>query len=267
MNDQPPTPPTSDGGLQFEHAEYASPAASRSCVVCKQPITDSYYQVNDKSICPSCREQIEKTWTGGSGVARFGRATIFGAVAGILGAAIWYAIAATTGYELGLIAILVGFMVGWAVRRGANARGGWLYQALAILLTYTAIVSTYIPPLLKEFRNAASERNHPTVASTNAVVKTAQATEPAQPAADQKLEVPLEQVGRSGPGGLVGWAVAGVVVFAIAFMAPFLAGFENFIGWIIIAIACYEAWKLNKRALLQITGPFQIGATAVPPAA
>jgi hypothetical protein len=49
-----------------------------------------------------------------------------------------------------------------------------------------------------------------------------------------------------------------VLLFAYAMVAPFLMGFENILGLIIIAIGLYEAWKLNKRMPVSITGPFTI---------
>jgi len=266
MNDQTQNPPPGDDPLQFEQAEYANPAASQSCVVCKQPISDSYYQVNDKSICPNCREQIEKTWTGGSGMGRFVRSTVFGVAAAALGAGIWYAISVWRNAEYGIIAIAVGFMVGWAVRRGANSRGGWVYQTLAIFLTYTAIVSTYVPPMWKGIREATTDARQSSVVSTNALATTAAPDETAATTTEQKIDA-SERRGRSGPTSFAGWIVTGVVLFAFAFVTPFFAGFENFIGWIIIAIALYEAWKLNKRAALQITGPYQVGSNPLPPVA
>jgi hypothetical protein len=36
----------------------------------------------------------------------------------------------------------------------------------------------------------------------------------------------------------------------------------NFMGWIIIGIALYEAWKINKREVVQVTGPYAVTATA-----
>ena len=67
----------------------------------------------------------------------------------------WYAILKLLNMELGLIAIVVGLMVGFAVRWGSEGRGGWLYQGLAILLTYCSIVSTYMPFIIQEVTAAA----------------------------------------------------------------------------------------------------------------
>ncbi len=57
-----------------------------------------------------------------------------------------------TGYEFGLIAILVGYAVGIAVRRGSSGRGGWPYQLLAVGLTYASIVGSYLPLVFAEVR-------------------------------------------------------------------------------------------------------------------
>jgi Sec-independent protein secretion pathway component TatC len=55
------------------------------------------------------------------------------------------------------------------------------------------------------------------------------------------------------------FVLAILIIFGLAFASPFLAGFENIMGLIIIAIALYEAWKLNKR--VPVSGPFRM-ATA-----
>ncbi len=54
-------------------------------------------------------------------------------------------------------------------------------------------------------------------------------------------------------------------MLAIAFAAPFLAGVENIMGLIIIAIGMYEAWKLNRRVELVITGPHGLAAAGPTP--
>ena len=52
-----------------------------------------------------------------------------------------------TGYEIGLIAIQVGFLVGGAVRAGSEGRGGRGYQVLAVLLIYISICANYMPDI------------------------------------------------------------------------------------------------------------------------
>jgi hypothetical protein len=72
--------------------------------------------------------------------------------------------------------------------------------------------------------------------------------------------------------GLGAILLLAAIVFGIAFASPFLSGASNIIGILIIGIALYEAWKLNKR--IPVTGPFQFasgpdpgaGPTSTPPA-
>jgi hypothetical protein len=40
---------------------------------------------------------------------------------------------------------------------------------------------------------------------------------------------------------------------------PFLAGAQNIMGIVIIGIGLYEAWKINKRRIVSVTGPHAIG--------
>jgi len=76
------------------------------------------------------------------------RGAALGVLAAAVGAGIYYAIAEVTGYEFGLMSIVLGLMVGFAVRRGARARGGWRYQTLAMFLCYAAICATYVPRVI-----------------------------------------------------------------------------------------------------------------------
>jgi hypothetical protein len=228
--------------LQFERAEFDQTPGEAQCTECKRPLAGSYFDVNGQMVCEACRYGIESRHTAGSGASRFVRAFGAGAAAALGGALLYYAILALTGYEIGLIAIAVGYGVGVAVRWGANARGGWLYQALAIGLTYLAITTGY-------FFTAAFDQSM-WQADTAATVSAAPS--PTASAADATGAAPTGTPStlREIP---VGLRLA--LLFAIALISPFLGGFENIIGLIIIAIGLYEAWKLNQRTELTITGP------------
>lgn len=240
--EQPPS-----AALQFDRADYEKQDAKPlGCVACKRPLTDAYYEVNGQIVCGDCRAKLQGTMTGGSGAARFFKALAFGLGAGFVGSVIWYAIVRLTGYELGLIAIVVGLLVGAAVRKGSGGRGGWLYQGLAILLTYISIVSTYIPPILASMKEQQAA----------AQVQNADGTAAAPAEADLPSGVRVIQK-----------CVTGVIVFGLAFALPVLAGFENIVGILIIGFALYEAWKINKRAVLRITGPYPLSAASAPPGA
>ena len=147
----PPIPPPASPSPEFAPVEFDASAADvltkgTSCASCDQDIRAIYYEAAGKVICPSCRGELEAhiSPTGGR-AGRFGRAFVFGLMAAAAGAALYYLIRAITGYEIGLVAVLVGFMVGKAVFFGSGRRGGRRYQVLAVGLTYSAMALTYAP--------------------------------------------------------------------------------------------------------------------------
>jgi hypothetical protein len=274
-------PEGNDPGLQFEKAEFATAPSTSVCQRCSLPLGRSYFQAGGQVVCESCKGvlEAEAAQSSGFGGGRFLRALVFGIPAAALGAGIYYGVSALTGYEFGLVAILIGLMVGAAVRAGARRRGGWLYQALAMFLTYNAIVATYVPALL----TAVYENPQETASSSETIpaepisVAEAVAAVDAAPAADS-APVPTAAIEASPEGtssqataaadeafGLLGCVFGSMALLALLYAAPFLAGFENFIGWIIIAIGLYEAWKLNRRQTLEISGPYELASSAPVP--
>jgi hypothetical protein len=132
--------------VQFDKAEFTSPASSASqCVGCATPITGEYYEVNGQTFCASCTAEARRGLGSWPGPAGFFKALAGGIGGGIVGALVYYAVLLLTGYNLAIIAIVVGFLTGKGVSWGSGGRGGPLYQAMAIVLTYVAIVSCYVP--------------------------------------------------------------------------------------------------------------------------
>lgn len=238
-------------GLQFEKAEYAEAAPTR-CASCQQSIRSEYYEAGGKLLCPSCRAKVDPSKVGGSGPGRFFGALGWGVLAGAAGASVWYVIRALTNYELGLIAVLVGWMVGTGVKVGSRGKGGWLYQGMAIALTYLAIVSTYVPDAKKAIEGATAQETQTHVAAAQgAPGEVVEASARAEPAAPEAAPAP--------PAWFVetfNWVFACL----LAIVLPFLAGVENLIGILLIGFAVWEAWKLNRRQVLTISGPFRITA-------
>jgi hypothetical protein len=254
--------------VQFDRAEYAGgDAAPTTCAACGQALWDTYYDVNGRVCCERCRRDLELAGTEGSGPGRFLRATVYGALAGAVGAGIWYAVRAVSGYEVGLIAVLVGFMVGAAVRKGSAGRGGWRYQALAMFLTYASIVSTYVPMIAKDLFEGARKDASAPAQSTTTPASPAPGAGPAAsaaPPAAAPASAPAEARKLSPGRALLAVAALAVVLFAIACVAPFLGGVQGVIGLVIIGIGLYEAWKINRRLPLVIGGPYRIGAARSP---
>jgi Zn-dependent protease len=144
----------------FERVEYASGPGGNRCQLCQGALAGSYYQVNGKVVCPDCRGRIDVAEGGLSRRERIIMASVYGTGAALVGSVVWYAVARLTGMEIGIIAIGIGLFVGRAVRKGSRARGGRGYQALAMILTYLSIVTSYVPAVVSGIIQH-SDKNRP----------------------------------------------------------------------------------------------------------
>lgn len=140
--------------LQFEEAEFPAETGAvqehrTHCSACSTAIPDVYYEANGKVVCSSCRDKIEAALSQGSRLGRVVKACGFGTIAAAIGAILYYAIMRITGLNIGLVAVVVGLMVGGAVKAGSGSRGGRFYQLLAVFLTYSAIAAMYIPDMMQ----------------------------------------------------------------------------------------------------------------------
>jgi hypothetical protein len=250
-DDAPAAAPQGES-LEFEHADFtAAPAAAPAlvCAACRQPIADAYYEINGKILCGGCRDRVTAHVTGGSTPVRFLRAVLFGGLAALAGTSLYFLVLALTGYEVGLIAILVGFMVGAAVRKGSRHRGGLAYQLLAVFLTYTSIVAAYVPLMVAQAVKQA--RAQPAAAGAKEIGPTKEQPQPEAP----KNRRPDPAAPTPGVGQLI---VLLFVLVALIYAAPFLAGIQNLLGLAIIFFGLFQAWQMNRRAKLVINGPFRV---------
>jgi hypothetical protein len=236
------------GALQFDRVEPVATAqgAVRACPRCRRTLGDEYFEAQGRMICRACADDVN----GSGGMAWF-RALAFGGAAAIAGTLVWFLVVKLFHSELGLVAIGVGLLIGLAVRRGSRGRGGWRYQTLAVALTYVSITTSYVPMVVDGFRQAATEDD------AKSAKPNAEGSAPAKP--------PAANAGAAASSGLGSVVLAFALVFGIAFASPFLAGANNLMGLVIIGIALYEAWKLNRR--VPVSGPFRVGAVPVPASA
>lgn len=274
--------------LQFDQVEGEAAAATLTCQLCRQTLQDQYYEINGHLACPPCKDKAEAGRKSGSPAKRFIKAFAAGSVAAAVGCGLYYAVVKFTGYEIGLIAILVGFLVGAAVRWGSEGRGGWGYQALAIFLTYNAIVLTYLPFIFDAIKDKKAASSTPVTQVGSLTPTVASQTPPVPPATivptvSSVAVTPVANLASAtaettvlssattlapsptSPAAEVEKItflkfVLGVgAIFLLAYMAPFLAGFQNAIGWFIIGFALYQAWKMNLKPSWNVTGPYKAG--------
>jgi hypothetical protein len=243
MSIEPRPEPASPGEIQFDRADFAQSPAEARCAACERPLQGHYFEVNNMMVCEGCRYTVETAFNQRGGARGFLKAAFAGFGAAVAGSILYYAVRELTGYEIGLISILVGWGVGKAVHWGSRGKGGWAYQSLAVFLTYMAIVSTYIPAVVQQFVEE-DQKAKPA------------ATAPAQGSGTAAAAKPKPEEDLSA-GDLI--IALGAFLLLIATI-PFLAGFKNVIGLLIIAFGLWEAWKINRRTALSISGPFQVGA-------
>ena len=242
MDSNPDAPPR----LQFETAveskEIAADTERRqvTCAGCQRTIADAYFDVNGTTVCESCHGEIARHAETPRGMGIFVKATIFGVVAAILGAALYYAVIAITNFEIGLVAIAIGYMVGFAVRKGAGG-GGRRFQVIAVLLTYWAVGLAYVPLV---FRDAAASRREPQQAEQAGAVQIAERTEDKE--GGRNVSVPLAVA-------LLGGFSLALPVLAVIASLP-----SGLISAAIIAFGMQQAWRLTRAPQLVMTGPYRI---------
>ena len=124
--------------LQFEKAEFNDHKALGNCVMCTKVLADQYWHANGQNICPNCAANIEFTQQAPAR-AVLAKGALYAAGAAIGCAIAYAAILIITKYELALISIAVGWLVGKAVRQGTGGQGGRAVQYIAVAATYIAI--------------------------------------------------------------------------------------------------------------------------------
>lgn len=237
--------------LQFDEWKYTGDEPL-TCAKCQHAITRVYHEMNGRLFCDRCRRNTEIGLNGGARFTRAMRAIVAGSGAAAAGALIYFGVTKLTGYELSLMTILIGYVVGTAVRWGSNGRGGWAYQTLAVVLTYIAIVSTYAPSVVEAM--ADMDRRQVARPATRSVPPgSPRPATAAAPAPASKASVAR-------------FAAMVAVVSVIVCVAPFMLGVKNAIGLMIIGVGLYQAWKVNRRLMLNFSGPHRIRAPEPTPA-
>jgi hypothetical protein len=217
-----------------------------ACESCQRALETEYYQINGHMFCEGCRTRIEASAETPSGIGPLLMAGTFGLGAGVAGAAIYYAVIALTNLEIGIVAILIGYMVGYAVRRGAKGRGGRRFQVLAVALTYLAVAFAYTPIAFKQSMEA-HRASRADVAATKA-----ESTNHADASSTPSIGSFLVAVGI-----LVG-LIVGLPLLVVFGSLP-----SGLISGLIILIGMRQAWQMTGAPTLEIYGPYRVGAESM----
>jgi len=251
------TSPDSSGELQFDSVvpradQSAAFPAGTSCTLCQRPIAAEYYDVNGHTTCHVCCAQVAHQAEVPREIGTLLRAAVTGAVAAVLGAVVYFAVLAISGFEVGLVAIAIGYMVGYGVRFGTRGRGGRRFQVLALVLTYWAVGLAYSSLAIKELIDNRSKL-------ASAAISGSQAAGPAQTAT---AEVPADDTAIDGAQFAIGLAV--LLAFTWALPVVVIAGSMpgGVLSAAIIGFGMLQAWKMTAAPAVVVSGPYRIGATA-----
>jgi len=276
---QPP-----EASLQFDQAEFGtsggseSQAAPATCGLCGKVLAAAYFRTGALLACSECRAGLERDLQKRPTAAHLFRAFLFGSGAALLGAALYYGVTKVTGYEIGLVSMAVGILVGRAVHKGGGQRGGRAFQLMAVTLAYLAMAGSYVPFVIEGIIDAsAAEASAPAPAVGDAEVPAAPSeteaatAEAAPPEPRPVVGVPTEASLAAAnapapapapaapveepPGGLFGVLAMLVGLFLTL---PIQVGMESPISGLILAFALWEGWRVNRKVEIVIEGPFEL---------
>jgi hypothetical protein len=146
-------------------SQHLDSAATAACTRCERPLCDACTErLDGRPYCATCVEELqrkleERARMGqvpgtlieapeGVGSAlpiepqapvAWGRAALFGTLAGLVGAGIWYGTVMVSDYKLGLVAIGVGWVVGAGCAKGSGGRASAGLGALSVVIALGAM--------------------------------------------------------------------------------------------------------------------------------
>ena len=253
--------------LQFDRVETTDPSGDPAalptvtCAVCGRSVGASYYTANDKPICASCRDAVTSAAATPRSAGPLLLAGLFGLGAAIAGAAIYYAVIAIANLEIGIVAILIGYMVGWAVRKGAGGRGGRRFQILAVALTYWAVGLAYAPLAFKQLVGGDTKKSSASALTTDSAAgpTIGERLGDSVKSADSTAKTVSANNDVSGNEALKAVGALVVLVFALPVLSVFGSLPFGLISALIIFIGMRQAWQMAAGPQLEISGPYRVG--------
>jgi hypothetical protein len=245
LQSMPHTPVFTTEVPRFNVVDAITPVGTAPCAECRGPIVDTYFEADKGVICAACQTRVTAA-PSESSKQHIGRALAFGIAAAIVSSAAYFALLATTGREMTVLILLVGFGVGKAVRIGSRGRGGRRLQWLAVVLTYASVAATYVPFVMKGY-----SRQSMAVAETFAI-----------PSADARYfgvaPTPVPAAATAPSLGSTALGFGGLLLLALA--APLIEGVNNVFALLFTLGAMAQAWRMNRSTARVITGPYRVRA-------
>ena len=252
------------------------------CSSCRVVLTSRYYAVNGTMMCGRCGSAAKLDAQRWDSKRVFLRAAAFGFGGALVGAAIYYGVIELTHLEIGVVAYLIGLMVGWAVRKGARGIGGRRFQVLALVLTYYSAGMAYLPFVLKAGQTHARSAASASLAAS-ADSSQVDGTKPARPhwtppgvgeiskltgherkalATEALMRIPFAIMMM----GLAALTLAlSVLLLPVGYILVSLPG--GLITAAIVGLGMRQAWRMTVGRRPEVSGPFRMPSDSAPEAA
>ena len=196
--------------------------------------------------CDKCAREAKQGQLTDSHSA-FARGLLLGAGAALVGLILYATFTIVTGMFFGYVALGVGWLVGVAIKKGANGIGGTRYQVAAVLLTYASISLASIPILISYSMKHHHARQQQTVQAS--VSDSSSTNETADSSSD------------AGTRRQVNWtaAIGQLAMWGLA--SPFLQlrdPVHGLIGLVILFVGLRIAYRITAAKALSVNGPYRV---------
>jgi hypothetical protein len=198
------------------------------------------------AICESCKRSLEESADAARRWQTFVRAAVYGLAGSIAGAILYYAVLAIAHLEIGIIAIAIGYMVGYAIRKATRGFGSRRYQVMALCLTYFSVGLAYFPIVVSQ---APDNTAKPPVSVTDSRAAPPSAASSSAPRRALTFGEWLRTV------GLLLLFCLALPALAVVTSMP-----SGLISGIIVGIGMRQAWRMTAAPPIEVTGPYKVGS-------
>lgn len=242
-------------------ADGGSGGTSVTCENCSTSISTAYYHIGKHVVCAACRDTVLAHLEMPRGWKPFLKAGVYGVGAAIAGAIVYYGVIAITNFEIGIVAILIGYMVGFMVGKGTGGRGGRRFQILAVALTYWSVGLAYTPLAFKGTDGKQSKQTVSTDSLRATHPDTTRNTANVDSSLTRSEHAPKNAEPTKNPGRVLLIGLGALVLMTLALPVLMVIGSlpSGFISAIIIAVGLRQAWRMTGAPTLTVTGPYKVG--------
>jgi len=232
---------------QFGTAEYAGSPGDDHCQFCHQPITGTYFRVNEAMACLTCAQKARGELAKDTRAA-YMRGLLYGIGAAVVGMILYATFAIMTGIIIGYVSLAVGWMVGNAILKGSGGVGGRRYQITAVLLTYSAVSMAAVPIWIHYAGKQKQAQEQDLAARQRQLEK--------EFGQQEQRVIPAPNKPRPSMAAALGMLV--LIGIASPFVEIWQAGpsFGTIMGIVILIVGIRIAWRITAGRPSEIYGPF-----------